>query len=434
MDRLRVAIVTVGCRVNQADAAWLGRALDPAEIEVVEPGRRADAIVINSCAVTQAAERDVRRVLSAARASSGPDVKVLFTGCMATACPEHVAELGSLWLVVPSAERERIPAQLSSLAAASRGAADETRRGHHSVPRPLRRVRPLLRVQDGCEQGCTYCAVPAGRGRERSLEERDVIERLRRLAAEGAREVVICGVNLGAWGIDLTPRRRLADLLRLLEAEAPVDRLRLGSIEPWALDAAAVEVLAGARRLAPHLHLPVQSGDDVVLRRMGRPHSEAQFRGLVSKLLEARPDLALGTDVIAGFPGEDESAFSRTVGLVNELSLAVVHAFGFSPRPGTRAAALGGRVPQPEIDSRVARLRAAGRDARALFANTLAGRTLEVLIQGRSPSSEMLWGLSGQFVRVKVDGLDSLMNHFVSVRVQSTADDGYLVGEVLRVD
>lgn len=430
MNVLRVAVFTIGCRSNQADSAWLGRALDPGAIEVVGPGQPADAVVINSCAVTHAAERDVRRAIAAARAASGPGVRVVLTGCMVTAAADRVADLGPLWAVVPSAERGRIPALLASLV----GDAAEPAAWSHPVPRPLRRLRPLLRVQDGCDHGCSYCVVPAGRGAPRSLDERGVLERLDALAREGAREVVVCGVDLGSWGRDLAPRRGLADLLRLLEAEAGVDRIRLGSIEPWALDPVSIEVLAASRRLAPHLHLPVQSGDDAVLRRMGRPYDGRWFRDLVATLVSAWPGVAIGTDAIAGFPGEGPTAFDRTLALVEELPVASVHVFGFSPRPGTSAAALDGRVSRVEIDRRVARLRAAGEAAQARFARSLVGREVDVLVQRRSDATGRLWGVTGQFVRAWVDGPDSFVNRFARILVQGTARDHHLEGRVLRVD
>jgi len=435
----RAAIVTVGCRSNQSDSAWLARDLDARGFEVVAGGEPADVYIINSCAVTSSAERDVRRAIHRARRLSGDDAKILLTGCMVTAVPESVESLGPLWALVSSVERRGIAALLSRRLASSGGQDSAWEGGEEpsskaSVPAAIRRARPSLRVQDGCEHRCSYCAVPAGRGPYRSTPPSEVLERLEMLAAEGAREVVICGINLGAWGRDLSPRLGLLDLVELLEEAAPVERVRLSSIEPWAIDEAIVELLASCRRIAPHLHLPLQSGDDALLRRMRRPYTARRFADLVDALLVARPGMAVGTDVIAGFPGEDDGAFEQTRELVASLPLAYLHAFGFSPRPATEAATLQGRVPRETIRQRVATLRAISLDKRALFARTMIDRVVHPLFESRRAGSGELKGVTGRFLGALVEGPDEYVNRIAPVVVQAVTDDGRLVGRLLDVD
>lgn len=457
---LRVAVITVGCRANQADSAWLARRLDPRQVRVVAPDEPAEVYLVNSCAVTRAAVRDARKAINRARRRAGAGARILLTGCLVTADTDAVAELGPLWQVVPATERERIPSLIASLAEESSprssssfprhrepsrsdpdfdfdsGSADALSFGGsepdvYPLPEALYRTRPSLRIQDGCEQRCAYCAVPAGRGPERSLELGEVFRRLEVLAAEGAREVVICGVNLGRWGRDLRPKRRLSDLIRLLDREAPVDRVRLSSIEPWAVDPAAIEAFGEAKRLAPHLHLPLQSGDDEVLGRMGRPYRAQRFRELVGDLLAVRPELCLGTDIMAGFPGEGAAAFERTLELLRELPLAYLHAFGFSARPGTRAFGLGGRAPSHEIKERVRQLRALGQEKRRRFLRGLVGQVVHPVIESREPATGQVRGVAGRFVTVSCPGPEDLPGELVAVRAEGLDERGRLVGRLL---
>lgn len=440
MEKLQVAIVTVGCRANQADSAWLGRAIDPAMVDIVESACAADVHVINSCAVTAAAERDVRRAINRARRTGGEMAKILLTGCMVTACEDKLEGLGTLWHIVPSIERHRIPSLINRLAGSSMDVEDPSSARidtieFHDAPEPVRRSRPGLRIQDGCHHRCSYCVVPQGRGPQRSMEVEEVLERLEALADEGAREVVICGINLGEWGSDLTPRTTLADLLTILEERSPVERIRLSSIEPWAVDDAFVERLATSSRLAPHLHLPMQSGDDTLLGRMNRPYKASRFRGLVERLIEVRPELSLGTDIIAGFPGEDDDSFERTMKLVDGLPIAYLHAFGFSPRPGTPAAIMEGAVSRETIKKRVARLRSVGEVKRAAYARGLIGSVVHPLFECRKKSPEgLLRGVAGRFVVVWVEGPETLVNRIAPVVVKSVEPDGGLIGRLLDID
>lgn len=427
MTPLTVSITTVGCRANQADSAQLGRSLDPDRFRVVASREGADVYVINSCAVTAAAERDVRRALWRARRLSGDHARVLLTGCMVTACPERVEALQPLWRVVPSLERARIPQMLAELVPG--GALED--RGGVQTPEALRRTRPSLRVQDGCAMRCAYCAVPAGRGRERSVPASEVRAQLGERVAEGAREVVICGINLGRWGHDLRPRQRLADLVGELEQVTEVERLRLSSIEPFAFDDALIDRVASSARLAPHLHLPLQSGDDEVLKRMRRPYLAEQVRDLVARLIRARPELSIGVDLIAGFPGESLAAFERTAALVQSLPLTYVHAFGFSPRPGTDAAEMEGQVPKDEVKRRVAALREIGRDHRRRFAAALVGQRMSPLIEPPSRPEGPLRGVAGRFVTVEVSGARERVNRITPVIVQRARDDGVVEGRPL---
>jgi threonylcarbamoyladenosine tRNA methylthiotransferase MtaB len=277
--------------------------------------------------------------------------------------------------------------------------------------------------------------VAAARGESRSLTLEAVVGWVRRLAAEGAREVVVCGTNLGAWGADLRPRRSFAELVGALEQCEVLERYRLGSIEPWAFDdAAAVEAIARARKVAPHLHLPLQSGDPATLRRMGRHQSPEGFATVVERLRAAVPGLAVGVDVIAGLPGESDEAFARTIALLDAVTPAYLHGFGFSPRPGTAAAAMRDRPDGATVGRRVAALAARGRDLRRRFAASLVGDVVRALVVRRSPRDGRLVGLAGRYVFVRIDGGDDLVNCIVEVAVERAGPAGDVEGRALRVD
>lgn len=422
MSSFRVAFHTVGCRANQADTAWLARRLDAELVEVVPFGAPADLHVVNSCAVTAEAVRDVRRALARARGVGSGRVALL--GCMVGACPDEVEALGPLDLVLPSWERERLLAVVHELARAAGRERAPVAAPRGGVPAPLRRARPSLRVQDGCERRCSYCAVPAGRGPERSMTEGQVFEALATLAGEGAREVVVCGVNLGRWGRDLAPPAALQDLVEALEARAPVERIRLSSVEPWTLDARFPALLARSRRIAPHLHLPVQSGDDDVLRRMGRPYRAGEVLDLIREVAAARPGVAVGVDVIAGFPGETDEAFGRTLAFLEAAPIGYLHAFGFSPRPGTRAAVMERRVPRESVRRRVSELRRLGEAKRLAFARRAVGRVGRALLEPARKGADLRRGVTGSFLVAWVPREAGVEGELLPVRIEAVRPDG----------
>lgn len=425
MPPLRVHIATVGCRANQADSAWLARQLDPKDFSIVGRDEAAAVTIVNSCAVTAAAERDVRKAIHRARRLGGGDAKIILTGCMVTASPTAVKELEPLWQVIPGPQRATIPVVLRSLLSEERRRATEEDSRIHQLPAVLHRARPSLRVQDGCRMRCAYCAVPAGRGPESSTTLEVVQDQIKQLAAEGAREVVLCGINLGSWGRDLQPRRRLAHLIEVVGNDCPVERIRLSSIEPWAIDDHFIDVFASTPVVAPHLHLPLQSGDDEVLRRMRRPYRSERYVRILEKILAQRSETAITTDVIAGFPGETEAAFERTVTLIRELPFTMLHVFGFSPRPGTEAAHMTELVPRELIHDRVALLRELGAQKRADFARELVGQVVRPLFE-RSTASGDLRGITGRFCVARARGAASLVGKLTAAKVERAGAHGEL--------
>jgi threonylcarbamoyladenosine tRNA methylthiotransferase MtaB len=398
----RVALVALGCRVSRADLDALASALGEG-FAVAADGEPADFVVVNTCSITSDAESAARQAIRRA-AREQPGARIVAAGCYAEVCPDALASLPGVAAVVGSRAQAAIPGLLARLrdgergpeavarSAAAAGAWTEAPLG------PARHTRPFLKVQDGCDQRCSYCIVPRARGPSRSLPFE---EALRRLAALGERhaEVVLTGVHLGAYGRDLSPARSLAALVHEGARRGLVRRLRLSSIEPRELPRSLLLEREATSAVCEHFHLPLQSGSASVLRAMGRPHGADEFRAAVEELSGLAPGVCLGTDVMAGFPGETEADHRATVALVESLPLAYLHVFPFSPRPGTVAEAMEGRVPGALVRDRVRELRAISARKWRAFLGAQTGRDLEALVE--RVDGGLARGTARQYVTVR---------------------------------
>ncbi len=357
---MKYAILTFGCRANQADSFDLERDLRARGGENTRV-ESADVVIVNTCSVTAAAEQAARQAIRRARRLN-PAARIVATGCYAVRQASDLTSLGAL------VRRREVP-----VAAAA------------PVPGPGTQGRTLhlLRVQTGCNERCAYCIVPATRGSSRSMAPADVCERVVRAAAAGFKEVMITGVHLGCYGRDLQPPTGLADLLRALASRSPAGlRFRVSAVEPMDFGDEVIDAVADAARFARHFHLPLQHASDAILSAMARPYTLDRYRAIVTKLLAACPDAAIGTDVIVGFPGETDADFGACAAYLQSSPLAYVHVFPFSARPGTAAARLGGRPRGQDVRPRVRYLRAIGADLarryRARFVGSVRdGLTIE---------------------------------------------------------
>jgi threonylcarbamoyladenosine tRNA methylthiotransferase MtaB len=414
----RVRLLALGCRVSRADSDALAAALGDG-LALARDGEPADLVVVNTCAVTADADAAGRQAIRRA-AREHPRARIVVAGCGAATCGGALAALPGVAAVVPPRAQGGLPALLARLRAGE-GAGAPPADGPAwplAGASPARHTRPFLKVQDGCDRRCAYCLVPAARGASRSLPLDAALDRL---AALGARhpEVVLTGVHLGAWGRDLSPPRALEDLLRAAAGGRLVRRLRLSSVEPEELPGDALRDPDVAAALCEHLHLPVQSGSGRILRAMGRPGGADAFRRAVAAAAAALPGACLGTDVIAGFPGETDGDHRETVALLASQPLAYLHVFPFSPRPGTPAAAMGG-APRPDVvRARVAELRELSDRLWRDFLAAQPGRTLEVVVErvrggvARGTArvhATVRWPASGEargdLVRVRVEGAE----------------------------
>jgi threonylcarbamoyladenosine tRNA methylthiotransferase MtaB len=377
---MRIAITTLGCKVNQYESRALEEALAARGHAVVAFGDPADAVVVNSCTVTHRSDRGVRSLVRRARRQN-PGARIAVTGCYAQVAPEELRALG-VDLVVGSADKQRLPELLE----AGLGGVQVQEWGSPSAlgPEPVTRfgdrARAFFKVQDGCEAFCAYCIVPHARGPSRSLPRREVRAGFARLHGADYDEVVLTGVHLGNWGRDLNPPRRFEELLDAAEASG-VPRVRLSSLEPGELTPQVVARLAASEVLCPHLHVPLQAGSDRTLAAMGRPYTVAAFAEAVRGAATAIPWLCLGCDVIVGFPGEGDAEFAATERLLEALPVSYLHVFPFSPRRSTPAWGMEPKVAAPVIKKRARRLRALSRRKRQAFWQSQVGRQVPALVE-----------------------------------------------------
>ncbi len=419
-----VAFTTLGCRLNQVDTQQLQGLLEARGFETIDARQRADVVVVNTCTVTARAVLSDRQAIRRAMRAS-PGARVVVTGCWAQTDPGLAAAIPGVDLVVGNADKSRLPELVERLldgGGAPRVAVGDiasVRAIDAAAPARARgRSRAFLKIQDGCQHRCAFCIVPFARGGSRSLDAKLVADRVRLLVEAGHPEVVLTGVDLGHYGADLVPRTTLAALLRDLVEIDGLRWLRLSSMLPAYFTDDVLEVVTGSAVIAPHFHVPLQSGSDRVLRLMRRPYTAAMYRRLVERLATAIPGAGLGADVIAGFPGESDEDFAATLALVRDLPLSYLHVFPYSERRGTEAARLGGRVDRREAGRRSRALREAGAAKSLAFRRAMVGRRETVLVlETRDRASGGLVGLTGNYVEVVFEGEARLMRTMTRVRV-----------------
>jgi threonylcarbamoyladenosine tRNA methylthiotransferase MtaB len=422
--------------VNHYDSATLETRLREAGCEIVPFAPGADAYVINSCSVTDRADSESRRTARRAR-RFGPSARVVMTGCFAQTNPESAA--------IPEVDAVIGINRLDDLLAVVTGELD-LRSGQMIRVDNLRRAtavsalgaetfcgqtRAFLKVQEGCDLFCTFCIIPFARGRSRSVAPRQVLEQLERLASLGYREVVLTGVHLGTYGEDLSPRIGLADLLEMITESPAVARVRLGSVDPPEITPRLLRLVAQSDVLCPHFHVPVQAGDDAVLARMRRRYSAELAREAVLAVHEAIPDAGIGTDVIAGFPGESDEEFARTEAFVTELPFTYLHVFPYSPRRNTTAAKRPDRRAADVVAGRARRLRDVDRRKRADFARRMLSRRTVVLLEGEVDATGCRSGYAPNYARIRVPAPAALANALAVVEVVAV-EEGALLGRILH--
>ncbi len=416
-----VAFTTLGCRLNQADSQALQALLERRGFRTVPLEARPDVVVVNTCTVTARAElSDKRAIRRAARLSHGG--RVVVTGCWAQTSPAEVAALGGVDLVVGNGDKARLPDLLAELTRGPRVEVSDIAAARiEAPPAPVHangRARAFLKVQDGCQHRCAFCVVPLARGSSRSLAPALVEDHVRGLVAAGHPEVVLTGVDLGHYGADLVPRTSLAALLARLVAIDGLRWLRLSSMLPAYFTGDVLEIVTTSPVIAPHLHVPLQSGSDRVLRAMRRPYTVAMYRGLVERLAAAIPRLGLGADVIVGFPGETDEDFGETLALVEALPFSYLHVFPYSVRSGTEAAGRPGRVAAATAAERARRLREAAAGKNLRFRGGMLDRVEDVLVlEARDRATGDLVGLTGNYMEVTFPGPDRLRRRMARVRV-----------------
>lgn len=407
-------ILTFGCRLN---------AFESEVIRTHVGTGLTDAVIVNTCAVTAEAERQARQAIRRARRER-PGARLIVTGCAAQIDPTRFAAMEEVDLVLGNEEKLRAESYHGTSARVAVGdimALEET--AAHLIEGFENRVRAFIEIQQGCDHRCTFCVIPYGRGNSRSVPIGEIVRQARELVERGYHELVLTGVDITAFGADLPGKPRLGQLCRRILALVPrLKRLRLSSLDPVEIDAELWRLLAEEPRLLPHLHLSVQAGDDLILKRMKRRHSREQALIACRRARELRPGIALGADLIAGFPTEDEEMFARTRAFIDEAGLDYLHVFPFSPRPGTPAARMP-LLPRFLVRERAARLRAAGATALSRSLAARCGTKAQVLVERPG------FGRSEHYAPVRVGG-EASPGHVVAVRLVRAEPD-MLIGQAI---
>jgi len=426
---MRVNLQALGCRLNEAELQTWARQFQRRGHLVTADPAAADLVVVNTCAVTAEAVRKSRKLLRRAQRVN-PRAKLVVSGCFASLDRDALAREQGIDLLVPNRDKDRlveVTAREFDLDAMAHDAMEQA-----TDPLLVRgRQRAFVKVQDGCRHRCTFCIVTLARGEERSRPIAEVVEEINRLGTEGVKEVVLTGVHLGGYGSD--GRNDLSALIRAVLAATDVPRIRMGSLEPWDLPAGFWALFAD-RRLMPHLHLPLQSGSDAVLRRMARRCRTEDLVRLTAAARSQVADFNLTTDIIVGFPGETQAEWQQTLSFVASLGCGHLHVFPYSPRSGTKAATLPGQVHDRTKQDRSRQMHALGRRMKRETLARFVGRRLPILVEGPygdAPAGEW-FGYTPNYlpVRVHADESQDPTNRILDVRLETVHADGeYLIGK-----
>lgn len=428
--RMKVYLAALGCKLNRAEIESLGRRVAAAGHQVVTDPAAADWAILNTCTVTHIAARKSRQGIRHLHRVN-PNLRLAVTGCYAEMSPEQTRKLEGVELVIPNADKERA---LELVLAAGQSEPPVVLRPSASQGQPLPggRTRAFVKIGDGCDNACAYCIVTIARGPSRSRPLAAIVREVEARLAEGYREVVLTGVNIGAYGRDLAPDARcsLAELVRELLRRTEVPRLRLSSIEPWDLSDELM-ALWPDERLCRHLHLPLQSGCEATLQRMGRRLTAGAFAEKVRLVRQRAPGISITTDVIVGFPGETEAEFEESLAFVRAMRFSRLHVFRYSPRPGTVAEGMAGQVPAPVAQERSEQLIALGKELSLAYHAQFVGREVGVLFEAapREKGAQMWAGLTDNYLRVRAPSEDDLANRLVAVCCLSASASG-LLGEL----
>ncbi len=429
----KVLINTLGCKVNQYESAAFLCAFQESGCTVAKAGENADIIVINTCTVTAKAgaqsRQTIRRLIR-----RHPEAKVVITGCYAQMAANELAEMiespvtivgnGNKHLLVEAALRETS----SDIAMIMGRILNKNEVCDLPMQRFGDRTRAYIRVQDGCENFCTYCIVPYTRGPSRSVPIQDVLAQTARFEKAGHREIVVTGIHVGMYGKDLNENFDIASLMMAMCTAHPDIRFRLSSIEPLEITDTLLDAMQSCANFMPHFHIPLQSGDDTILKRMHRGYDRETFRTIIHKCIDAFPDAAIGIDILAGFPGEGEEEFLQSKNLLQEIDASYFHVFPYSKRPKTPAATFTDQVPKAVSQKRVSELRELAKEKQHAFYSRFINTSRPVLVEHKPHGNGMLSGFTDNYIPIVFDGADSLMGKIIPIKLEYI-NDGIVQGK-----
>lgn len=421
----KVAFYTLGCKLNYSETSSIGRIFKEAGYETTPFNSQADVYVINTCSVTDHADKKCRKVVKEALKHS-PNAYITIVGCYAQLKPKEIAEIPGVDMVLGAAEKFNIIEHINDLtkqekAVVHNAPIDET---HQFVPAFSigDRTRTFLKVQDGCDYSCTFCTIPLARGASRSGKIEDIVRQAEEIAASGVKEIVLTGVNIGDYGIrDGKRQDRFLDLVKALDEVNGIDRIRISSIEPNLLANEIIEFVAQSKRFVPHFHMPLQSGSNKVLSKMRRRYKRELYAERVAKIKSLMPDCCIGVDVIVGFPGETREDFLDTYNFLNEMDISYLHVFTYSERENTIAAQMEGAVPGAQRSDRSKMLHILSEKKRRSFYERQLGKVGGVLFEGDVKDGYM-HGFSKNYVKVRSLYDPLMVNEIVSVKFTSITE------------
>lgn len=428
----KVAFLTLGCKVNQSDSAAMEELFRRADYEIVDFSQLADVYVVNTCVVTNVAQNKSKQMIRRA-VRNNPSAIIAVCGCYAQTAPEEVRRLPGVHLILGNDKRNEIvklvekvrdSGYIDAVHALNKQIAFEEMLSGNVASRK----RAYLKIEEGCNQYCSYCIIPYARGHVRSRPLESIFAETKRLVAEGFKEIVLIGIHLGAYGFETGGGKKLSDAVKTVLAVEGVQRLRLGSLESIELEDELITLFNKDQRLCRHLHLPLQSGCDKVLYEMRRPYTAEAYMGLLEKLRKQIPDIAVTTDIIVGFPNESEADFGETLAFVEQAKFSDVHIFPFSVRKGTPAASMPGQITREEKNRRGKLLDSVVQKNRHDFLQTFVGKKVEVLFEQETDNG-LLAGLTENYVKVYAKAETGLLGEIATVKIKAEKA-GELYGEL----
>ena len=431
---MKVAFYTLGCKVNQYETEAMGKLFSAAGYEVTSEIETADVVVVNTCTVTAAGSQKSRQIIRrSARANKNAVLTVV--GCYAQSEPEEISKIDGVDLIIGTSDRTKIVELVGEVLKNReekiiRVNPAEKISEFEELPHTPERTRAFLKIEDGCNNFCSYCIIPIVRGRVRSRSLESIRAECLQLAAAGFKEIVLTGIHIGAYGRDFKNSTTLADAVKkVLDTANPI-RLRLGSVESAEMTDELIDLMKNDPRICNHVHLPLQSGSDEILKAMRRPYTTKNFAGLVEKLVKEIPEISIGTDLIVGFPGETEKHFDETTNFLQSLPLSKIHVFPFSSRPGTVAAGMKNQIDSATKKFRTERVLEIAGAKEKIFAEKFIGRTVEIISE--TEEDGIFDGLTKNYVRVFVPASPEIKSgEIIKVRVEKLFRNG-IFGELVK--
>ena len=430
----KVKFITLGCKVNQYDTQSIREKFLAAGFKEIDNGKKADIYVINTCTVTSTADCKSRYFIQNAYRDN-PKARIIVTGCYTELDNDEIAKIPGVTHIIKNQDKTRIlellnpvrdTTHLGNTAIVSNGVNEHNEHNEHNVSGITHfagHTRAFIKIQDGCNNFCSYCKVPLVRGASRSRAPEEILQEAGRLVKNGFKEIVLCGICLGSYGKDLQNNRELVFVIEELEKIEGLLRIRLSSIEAGDISEGLINKMAQSKKLCQHLHIPMQSGDDEILEKMNRSYFRKDYLGLIKKIKSSIPEIAITTDVLVGFPGEREDNFNNTVKLVKEIMPSRTHIFPYSNRPGTLASKFQDRVSPLMIKERITRLAAVSKECALAYKKRFLNKDRGVLLEGRSRNGKYWEGYSDNYIKARVKSGKKLKNQLIRVRFKQINKD-----------